>query len=173
MDQLLITIEDIKQYRPMADITLARVDSYIREAQVNDLKEFLGAPLYYDLLVNGTTTENRDLLNGKVYTIPGSVPITIPFNGLVPIIVYHSLARIVINNQANITSFGVVSKTTGQSQPIDSSTLKQMVTELRSIAVSYQNEAEKFLNANASSYPLWNYNTNTCEQSTGFQFFKL
>ena len=157
----------------MADINLARVESYIREAQDNDLKEFIGPALYYDLLINGDTTANRDLLNGKVYTIAGSTPLTIKFNGLVPVIVYYSLARIIINNQANITSFGVVSKTTGQSTPIDAATIKQMVTELRSIAVSYQNEAEKFLNYNSTSYPLWNYNTNTCERSTGFQFFKL
>ena len=173
MDQLLITLDDLKQYRPMADINLARVDTYIREAQDNDLKEFIGPALYYDLLVNGSTTANRDLLNGKVYTITGSTPLTIKYNGLVPVIVYYALARIIVNNQANITSFGVVNKTTGQSTPVDAATIKQMVTELRSMAVSYQNEAEKFLDYNYTSYPLWNYNTRTREQSTGFQFFKL
>jgi len=55
MDSLLITLEDLKQYRPMADINLARVESYIREAQDNDLKEFIGPALYYDLLINVDT----------------------------------------------------------------------------------------------------------------------
>ncbi len=171
-EKLLITIKDIQEYRPMADLVEARVDPYIREAQVNDLREFLGSPLYYDLITNTDTPANQDLLRGKTYTDP-STSKSIDFYGIVPMIVHYSLARIVMNNQINITSFGATSKIVPQSEPVSIERIKSLVTELNSIGVTYQNSAKKFLDDNLVTYPLWSTNTEYQSRETGMSFFKL
>lgn len=170
-DKLLISIEDIKNYRPMADIIQTRIDPYIQEAQMNDLKPFLGDPLYLDLLTNTSTTENQDLLYGKNYTDYSGY--NIRFNGIIPMLVYFSLARIISNNQINITSFGAVQKVNQSSTPLDNSAIKMQITELRSNAISYQNEARTFLDINMATYPKWNYSRQAIDQSSGLKFFKL
>lgn len=170
-DKLLISIEDIKNYRPMADIIQTRIDPYIQEAQMNDLKPFLGEPLYRDILTNTSSTLNQELLYGKNYIDESGY--TIVFNGLVPMLVYYSLARIISNNQINITSFGAVQKVNQSSTPLDIATIKMQVTELRANALSYQTEVKKFLDYYLSAYPLWSYNK-ACEvQGSGLKFFKL
>lgn len=173
MDNLLITIKDIKEYRPMAELVPERVDSYIREAQMNDLKQFLGAPLYYDMLANINNTIYQDLLKGVAsYTDPYTGN-PIGYNGLIPILVYYSLARIIESNQVNITSYGVVRKNVQQSEPIDLKVIKEQITGLRSMAVSYQKEAERFLLGRLATYPLWNLTTNSTSINTGMKISRL
>ena len=64
----IITIQDIKEVRPLAQLDPQRVDPYINEAQENDLRPILGDALFYDFITNIDTTKYRELLNGKTYT---------------------------------------------------------------------------------------------------------
>lgn len=167
-NNLLITIDDIREYRPVSMLDAKRVDPYILEAQENDLRPVLGDALYFDFLANIDTTKYRDLLNGKTYTINSN---SVDFPGIKPMLCYYSLARIVINNPLNITSYGVVQKTVNESQPVDSSTLGRLVTELRSVALSYQNRLKDFLSYNLTTYTLYNSRTTSETNSTGLNFF--
>lgn len=170
-DKLLITINDIKEYSPMAELSSIRVDSHIREAQMNDLKPFLGEPLYRDLITNTDTTANQELLKGKTYK--GIEGYNIDYNGLIPILVYYSLARIVANNQINITSYGVVRKKVDESDAVDAASLRFYITEKRSIATRYQKEAHDFLVQNIATYPLWQFNKVSENIKTGLNIFKV
>src|SRR5947207_1924821 len=99
---LLISINDIKEFRPIAEIVSDRVNAYILEAQENDLRPALNNALYLDFVKNYETTKYQELLFGKEWTYEGQVQ---QFNGVRPMLVYFSLARLAINNQMNITSF--------------------------------------------------------------------
>lgn len=165
---LLITIDDIREYRPVSSLDAKRIDPYILEAQENDLRPVLGDALYFDFLTNIDTTKYRDLLNGKNYIINSNY---VEFPGIKPMLCYYSLARIVVNNPLNITSYGVVQKTVNESQPVDAAMLGKLVTELRSVALSYQNRLKDFLLNNMTTYTLYNSRTTSETNSTGFSFF--
>jgi hypothetical protein len=164
----LITIEDIKEIRPMAQLDVKRVDPYITEAQENDLRPILGDALFYDFVTNYTVAKYRELLNGKTYTQNGY---SIFFPGLKPMLCYFALARITQNNAINLTSYGIVQKEMNGSQPVDQRLIGALVTELRDVANSYQTRLIDFLNENASTYPLFNVSSNKDRQEFGLNFF--
>ncbi len=164
----LITIEDIKEVRPVAQLDPKRVDPYITEAQENDLRPILGDALFYDFVTNSSNTKYLDLLKGKVYTKGGY---TISFPGVKPMICYFALARITHNNAINLTSYGVVQKEMNGSQPVDQRLIGAMVTELRDVANSYQSRLIDFLKYNETTYPLFNASSNKDEQEFGLNFF--
>jgi len=157
MPSLLITIDDIKQFRAVS-LDQKRAEPYILEAMENDLRPVLNDALYRDFTqkvfsgLDPDYAKYQNLLNGTTYTVNGN---TLNYPGVKAMLVYYSLSRIVLNNQINVTSYGVVQKTLDQSQPVEAGMLKMMVTELRSIAISYQNRVADFLENNKSTYPLY------------------
>ena len=156
--KLLITRDNIREFRPLPkSMEPARILPYIQEAQQLELKRLLGDAFYLDFMTNYdnasvTYDKYRDLLNGKTYSYGGN---TIEHPGLTGFLAYHTLAKFINNNQVNATSFGVVVKEWEGSKPVESASIRQVVTELRSNALALQADIEKFLSANASTYPLW------------------
>jgi hypothetical protein len=178
MDKILITQDDIKAFRPTAELDNDRINPFIREAQVSDLKPVLNAALYLDFLKKFDDNDSSDyakyqeLLLGKEYSVNG---ITYLFEGVRPMLAYYSLARFVAANPVNITRMGIVTKRNDNSEPADHALIRGVVNELRSAALGYQNEVIKFLCDNASSYPLYNLGggSSNSAKSTSFNFFKL
>jgi hypothetical protein len=164
----LITIEDIKEIRPMAQLDVKRVDPYITETQENDLRPIMGDAFFYDFITNYTDAKYRELLNGKTYTKNGY---SIFFPGLKPMLCYFALARITQNNAINLTSYGIVQKDMSGSQPVDQRIIGALVTELRDVANSYQSRLIDFLNYNQTTYPLFNVSSGKDEQEFGLNFF--
>lgn len=152
----------------MANLDQSRVNTYIIEAQENDLRPVLGDALYKDFIDNQSLTKYTELLRGKSYTVNG---FAIDFPGVKPMLAYFTLARIVANNQMNITSYGIVQKTVNESQPVEQAGVKALVTELRSVAVSYQNRLIQFLKANTSTYPQYNQTLIAENNISGLNFF--
>lgn len=177
LDKYLITKEDIKVYRPTAELDDARIKPFIKEAQTLDLKPVLNDALFYDFVLNFDDTlgasyaKYQELLNGKLYTYNGN---PIYFDGVKPMLSYMALARFVIDNPINITRMGIVVKTVNQSTPVDPQQIKMLVNELRSTAISYQNQVIQFLENNASTYPLYNSGgaSSDMARTTSFNFFK-
>lgn len=177
METVLITQDDIKVYRPTAELDQERIVPFIREAQTLDLKPVLNDVFYYDFVkkFNNDAADEyevyQEFLNGKEYTYAGD---TYFFDGLKPMLCYYALARFVASNPVNITRAGIVTKTNQQSQPVDGGTLRAAVNELRSSAVFYQAEVIKFLERNPTDYPLWQ--TEGADSNTGrrtsLNFFK-
>lgn len=159
MSVLLINQQDIKIYRPTAELEDARINPYILESQLMDLKPVLNPALFLEFISKFNLESDplyaryNELLFGKEYTYQGQ---TIRFEGVRPMLCYYTLARFVANNQAHITANSITVKTNAQSQPADPSIVRTMVNELRSCALNYQNEVVTFLERNPSTYPLYN-----------------
>lgn len=164
---LLISLQDLKDLRPTAEIDAVRWKPYVTEAQDQDLRPILGDGLYYQLMQTPTATIYSELLNGKSYTYNGQ---TVYFDGLKPMLGYFTLARLIQNNQINIVRFGVVSKVVNQSQNVDPQVLRQVVNEMRSNAMTYKNQVDTFLLNNQSTYTL--YIGSDTNINTSFKMFK-
>jgi hypothetical protein len=171
--RVTITLQDIQTLRPAAEIDGQRWEPYALEAQDQDLRPILGDGLYYDFMTKWYSTGDamytayQNLLNGTTYTYNGQ---TIYFDGLKPMIVYFTLARFVQNNPIHVTRFGIVMKTTNNSQNVDPVTLRQVVSELRSNAVTYKNQVDTYLLQNQSTYTL--YIGSESAVTTSFKMFK-
>lgn len=171
--RVLITIDDLKAIRPLAELDGLRWEQYAVESQDQDLRPILGDGLYYDFMNEVFDTGDsmyahyQSLLNGKSWTYNGQ---TVYFDGLKPMLCYFTLARLVQNNQVNITRYGVVSKVVPQSQPVDAQVIRHVVNELRSNAMTYKNQVDTFLLNNTSTYYL--YIGSQSAITTGFKMFK-
>lgn len=151
---ILINADDIREYKPLSkNVDEAdRIDQYIREAQVMDLKPILGRKLYYDFIENYTDAKYLDLLNGAEYDEDG---VTVQFEGVKPILVYYSFARILQYYGSNPTRFGLVKKLAENSEPLSTKEIQAMISQAKAGAISYQDELFRFLNENTDTYPLW------------------
>jgi len=170
---ITISLADIKQYRPTAELDGMRWEPFALEAHDLDLRPILGDGLYYDFMTKYKTVADpmyadyQTLLNGGSYTYNGQ---TIYFDGIKPLMVYLTLSRFVQNNPVHITRFGIVQKTSPQSQPVEATMLRQVVNELKSNASNYRNQVETFLLQNQTTYPLY-IGANT-SLATSFRIFK-
>lgn len=171
--RITISLQDLKNLRPSAQIDGERWEQYAMEAQDQDLRPILGDGLYYDFMTKFFLTANamysayQNLLNGVAYTLNGQ---TVYFDGLKPMIGYFTLARFVMNNPIHITRFGIVNKVNTNSQNVDSVTLRQVVNELRSNALTYKNQVDTYLQENQTTYPL--YIGSNSGMKTSFRIFK-
>lgn len=177
MDKLLVTKNDIIGYRPIAsEIPQDRIEVYIQEAQRHDLMPILGSALYYDFMTeyddsgDDMYTAYQALLNGSVWEYNG-------FNkqhyGLKPIVAYYALSRLVANNQLNVTRYGITTKVNPQSEPASDLSIRNLITELKSVAVSYQNQTLEFLRENETTYPLYAQAIEKPVNNMGLKFFTI
>lgn len=156
--RVIITIKDLKDLRPLAELDGARWEQFAVESQDQDLRPILGDALYYDFMTKWFLTADpmytayQELLNGKVYTLNGQ---SVYFDGLRPMVGYFTLARLVQNNPINITRYGVVTKIVPQSQNVEATLLRQVISELRSNAITYKNQVDLFLCENQTTYALF------------------
>jgi hypothetical protein len=175
MDKLLINITDILNVRPASkEIDQSRIEPYIQEAQRHDLRNILGEALYFDFISKFDVTGDpmyanyQTLLNGGTWSYGGQ---SRQYFGLRDMLSYFALARFVKNNQMNVTRFGVVQKTNQNSEPISQASLNDLITELKSVAISYQSQVIEFLTNNTSTYTLYGFSKPV--QTTGFRVFDL
>lgn len=171
--RILITLADIKRYRPTAELDGSRWEPFAEEAQDQELRPLLGDGLFYDFMEewhdsgDDMYADYQKLINGTTYSYNGQ---TIYFDGIKPFLVYHTMARFVQNNSTHVTRFGVVTKVVAQSQPADSQVIRQIVNELKSNADTYRAQIEQYLLEEQDTYDLYIGGTNS--SNTGFNFFK-
>lgn len=174
----LITPSQLRAYRPHAVIDDDRITPFIIEAQQNDLRPALNDALYYDLMTKFTQAGDdmysayQDLIDGKEYTYGSH---TVYFSGIKPMLAYFTLARFIVSQQVNITRFGVTQKLTPQSEPTSFAAIQAEANQMKSTAISYQNELIQFLETKASTYPLYNTagGSSNISSRTSFKIFKL
>lgn len=171
--RVIITLQDIKTLRPTAELDGVRWEPFALEAQDQDLRPILGDGLFYDFMTKWYSTGDamyasyQNLLNGVAYTLNGQ---TVYFDGLKPMVIYFTLARFVQNNPVNIVRYGVVTKVSQQSTPVDPQTLRQVVNELRSNALTYKNQIDTYLLNNQTTFTL--YIGSDSAINTSFRMFK-
>lgn len=169
----LISQDDIQKYHSISDIPQGRLNPFILTSQELDLKPVLNEALYHDFITKYNNSSDpmfnayQNLLNGTNYTYSG---VTIEYPGIIPMLVAFTMARFLPINQIQITRHSVVIKKNDQSDPVPSSTLTYIVNSLRSEATAYQNQLEKFLLQNQTSYPLYGQYPSTTQSRTGSKF---
>ena len=170
MEQQLITLSDLQQFRPIANLDEGRVGPFIIEAQECDLKPILNDAFYYYVVKNINNSAIQELIYGKEYEYQG---VTYYFNGLVAVLAYYTLVRLIQSNQLNVTNFGVVLKNTQQSTPAEPAAIQAEVKSLRSAAIRYQEDLVLFLSRNKVTYPLWDTQgqDNNKGRRNAFNFF--
>jgi hypothetical protein len=173
MDKILITSEDINKFRPISkDINNQRLEPFIREAQFNDLRPVLGEKLFYDFMEKFDQTGDpkyeayQKLLTGGVFE--GKY-----FAGIIPMLVYYTLARFYVNQPINVTRFGVMNKLNEQSEPISQAAMNAAVSELRSNGLSYEHGVVNFLKANLGTYNLYENAGSSINTGGGAKFFDV
>jgi len=128
------------------------INAIINEAQRVDVRPFLGAPFYKDILDNLLDQRIIDLLDGVDYDYHGD---TVHYDGLKIVILYYTYARYILNMDGVSTPYGIKSKIDQYSIPMNPKSIQMKVDSARSSANSYLHETEKFLIEKSTDYPLW------------------
>lgn len=137
---MIITFEDIKAVRPFANnIPIERVNVYIEEAEHLDIMRVVGVDLYQRFTEGDNLTEQESLmLNGGYYDASGR---THYLAGVKKALAYFAYARIVRNNQVNVTPYGVVTKIGEESTTTDTRTVAAVAAEAQNIGEALLAEA--------------------------------
>jgi hypothetical protein len=118
-DDLLITQSDFENHVQISEeIPYDKyMTPFVRAAQLYDILPVLGNAFYVDLVTNIAEQEYVDLLTGKTYTDSnGAVKV---FFGLKKAICLFAFSRWCHEANINATSFGLVTKISNQSEPVD------------------------------------------------------
>lgn len=148
---MITTVEYIRLVRPIAQNIdgLNRIEPYIREAEALNILPQIGAAVYRwldETDFNGAGPWVFSAPDGRAVTITKEQHDAILFGGyyngpcqsghsmgLVAASSYYAYSRAVLDNQVNVTSFGVVKKRSEYSDPVDSSTLVQVSREAKKL----------------------------------------
>lgn len=153
---LLISRTDFNTYnRKISDSAFNKgiLDQFIRDAQFVDLKELVGDDFYFDMITNSNTTEYQALINGGIYQYGGKTYTNV---GLKAVIVHFAYARYVLMGSNTDTPFGMVVKQDNNSQQTPANKNKMIWRMNKNMAVSYWENARRFIERNKSDYPLFN-----------------
>jgi len=156
----LVTKTDFATYKYFANSIKAEqsLDQSIQEAQLFDIKKWLGDAFLHDLCSQkGTspeslTTLNEFLLSGGNYTYEDE---TYSLTGLKSCIIYYSIARYIKTDSVKFTATGIVKKEDVYSQPIDDRTMQSLSHSEWEKAEALRLEIIQYLNRFETSYPLW------------------
>jgi hypothetical protein len=171
LDKLFFGKIDFANYRDFSqNITEGKLDAFIREAQTIEARGFLGAELYAAMQedFDGTVfTEQRfiDLWLGVDTT-------EYKYNGYQPAAIYFAYARMLGQQQTNVSRFGVESVQNEISEDISIAQVRGKLRDAQEMAFSYQNRAATFIQDNIADYPEYNDNTQKPRKTT-LNFFKV
>lgn len=173
--KMLITPDDIRGIRAIAaDIPNERLLVHIKETQELELKQLLGDALYHDFITkfdistDPMYTNYQNLLRGVNY--PYST-LTIRHPGLVEYLTYFTLAKFYLEQQINVTKFGITVKKDDKSDSAPQSAINNIVASFRSYAIAKQADIVKYLTTMGSLYPLYYYQRGDQLGQIGVKFF--
>jgi hypothetical protein len=134
----------------------AHLDQCITEAQIFDVKKWLGDALLNELITqytgNNITTANQLLLDGGDYLCDS---LTYTFSGLRACIIYYAWSRYIKRDQVKFTATGIVRKDGEFSEPATLKDLQMLSSDATANADALKLEVIDFLNRNKENYPLW------------------
>lgn len=158
---MLITLADIRKTREVSgSLKEARINQYIRDAELSDLRPLLGEQIYQDIVLDPTETARGsypDLLDGSVYTY-GSYDYTHP--GLKEVLVDFTYARYRFFGSDIDTPFSTVVKGSRNSEPTGFSRNREIYTAIRKVAHAKWELEREYLNRMAgedvgTAYEYW------------------
>ena len=167
---MLINRTDIALYREIArGVREDKINPYIDDAQLLDLKPLLGSALYYDMVKNSTDAKYSNLLNANEFEVNG---VTYSHVGLKKILAIYADARYKLFGSFTDTSFGFVEKTYQGSTATPQNSKKDYYKLNQQIATQYFSDVALFLDNNKTIYPLWKQGCETRPMGT-FRISKI
>ena len=158
---MIITLADIRKTRDISSsVKEARLNQFIRDAELTDLRPLLGEVLYQDLVTNPTETARGsypDLLDGAIYTYSGY---TYTHPGIKDVLVDLAYARYRFMGADIDTPFGSVVKQSQNSQPTGVGRDREIYSAIRKVAFAKWELVKDFLNrrageASGTNYEYW------------------
>lgn len=146
---MLTTIDNIKAIRDISNnLKDRRITPYIKEIEDAYILPAIGADLYERL----DTRKEIDpiLLDGGYYTRIGRCgEERDKCYGLRIAVAYFAYARVLKNNQINVTAFGVTEKHTSLSNPSNDNDVQDAVAEARKMGDYYLQSCVRYLKRDA------------------------
>ena len=145
---MLTTIENLKAIRDIsANLKDQRIQPYIKEVEDAYVLPAIGAELY-EKLDAGETTDTI-LLDGGYYDKPSEKcaggKTRARCYGIRLAVAFYAYARVLKNNQINVTAFGVTQKTSPMSAPTGDEAIEDAVSEARKMGDLYLHSCVEYL----------------------------
>lgn len=159
---ILTNVTNIARYKSItANINGAKqLEPFILDAQEFDVRAFLGAELYLELLdqydaspqFGGTDTAYAKLFNGSEYTVNGKRR---NHPGIEAVLIHFAYARYCENANSISTKAGFKTKTNEWSNDLSEKSIARKIQQAKSAAVALQERVKDFLDENESDYEGW------------------
>lgn len=162
---MIITLADIRKTRDVSSsVKEVRINQFIRDAELTDLRPLLGEVLYQDIVTNPTETARGsypDLLDGATYSYSDY---TYTHPGIKDVLVDLAYARYRFMGSDIDTPFSTVVKQSQDSQPTGATRNREIYSSIRKVAFAKWELVKDFLNrrageASGTSYEYWFYQT--------------
>lgn len=154
----IITISDIQRYKHIATAFNGEknIDGYILEAQLCDLKPWLGDAFLLQLVqqrsTNTLSDENDLILRGGEYTYEGN---QYYLEGIAAFMAYSVHARYILRSSVSATQFGVVVKESDYSTPASSKQIQEIKSTSEATAEAVKQDIILLLQRLSKNYPLY------------------
>lgn len=156
---MIITGADIRKDRDLSTTSEKKINIYIKDAEISDLRPLLGEELYQDLEANPTKTDEGDypkLLQGSTYTY-GNYTYSHP--GIKAVLVDFASARYRFFGSDTDTPFGVVEKQFNDGRNTSVSRNREVYGAIRKVAKDKWFLVKDYLDrmnaATATKYTYW------------------
>lgn len=170
METILLTLEQLQEIRPLSkNLDLSKVDNWIFEAQINEMRDFLGGELFKLLLEdwNGSSFDSPRF-EALFYGDDSGEEI---FFGYWRALGLFSIAKIIKNNSFNVTRYSNSNLSAEIEEPAVITAQASKASQAESQALRYQEETRLFLEANRTDYPEFNYLE--IQKKTSFNYIKV
>lgn len=138
---MLTTIEDIKAIRSIAyNITDKRIEPYIKEVEDCYVMYAIG-PALYERLDTGLE-EDIILTDGGYYDHGNTREMCY---GIKAAVAYFAYERMLLNNQINVTAFGVTQKSSSLSTPTPDSSIEKAAAHAHKMGELYLESCKKYV----------------------------
>lgn len=155
MGTYLVSKADIKAVRDFsANVTDAKVNPYILDAQNLDIKPAIGDGLLI-LLLDDLDELTPTAIYDRIYNAYDYTVGTTKYRhvGLKKVACLYAYARLLEGGEFSLTQFGGVVKNSQYSDPVDKASLNRAIQSAREAAYSYLQEVKHYIESNISNYP--------------------
>lgn len=159
MNTLLITIDDIREFKQLSSNTdvNSKVKFQIREAQEFDLRGLLGDDFYHDFVSKFDAQFQgadayKTLFDGGTYEYNDK---TYSFAGVRAVLVYYAYSRIIQEIDINVGPHGMRIKTDEFSDRASEKEISRKVGQAISGAQVYAQQLVDYLNRKSIDFTLW------------------
>lgn len=150
---MLITKEELQDHRAISKSVKASViNSFIEDAEIQDLVPLLGEKLYFDIVKN--PANYADLLDGCNYVYD---EVTIKNPGLKKVLAIFVNAKYIMFGNQSSTPFGTVEKNYQDGHHIERASRKERYKLEQQTAFIYWEQVKIYLDRNTDDYEFWAY----------------